>query len=102
LFISEYNRVNCLRNELALIPTCTGRVGIDATTKERTTDALAAMGLSIWDALLMMCIADEKRLLFEIRVPSATTRKALAELESGKGKHFASVDALMADLPAND
>ncbi|MFP5233039.1 MAG: type II toxin-antitoxin system antitoxin, RelB/DinJ family, partial [Acidobacteriota bacterium] len=29
-------------------------------------------------------------------------RKAIAELESGKGKRFASVNALMADLHADD
>jgi hypothetical protein len=33
---------------------------------------------------------------------NATTRKAIAELEAGEGKRFASVDALMADLPATD
>lgn len=32
----------------------------------------------------------------------ATTRQAIAELEAGQGKRFASVDALMADLPAGD
>lgn len=30
------------------------------------------------------------------------TRKAIAELEAGKGKRFASVDALMVDLHADD
>jgi DNA-damage-inducible protein J len=57
------------------------------------------MGLSISDAirLLMLRIADERRLPFEVKVPNATTRKAIAELELGKGKQFASVEALMAD-----
>jgi hypothetical protein len=35
-------------------------------------------------------------------VPNATTRKAIAELEAGKGKKFANVDDLMADLHADD
>jgi DNA-damage-inducible protein J len=80
------------------------RARIDTDTKERAADALAAMGLSISDAirLLMLRIADEHRLPFEIKVPSATTRKALAELKAGKGKRFESVDALMADLHADD
>jgi len=47
-------------------------------------------------------VADERRLPFEVKVPNATTHKAIAELESGKGKRFASVDALMADLHADD
>ncbi|CAZ88138.1 conserved hypothetical protein [Thiomonas arsenitoxydans] len=39
---------------------------------------------------------------FEIKVPNATRRKAMAELESGRGKRFASVDNLMKDLHAGD
>jgi DNA-damage-inducible protein J len=50
----------------------------------------------------MLRIVDERRLPFEVKVPSATTRKAIAELESGKGKRFASVDALRSDLHADD
>lgn len=80
------------------------RARIDAKTKERATDALAAMGLSISDAirLLMLRVADERRLPFEVKAPNAATRRAMAELEAGKGKRFASVEALMADLHADD
>ncbi len=80
------------------------RARIDTRTKERAADALDAMGLSISDAirLLMLRIADERRLPFEVKVPNATTRKSIAELESGKGKPFLGVDALMADLHADD
>lgn len=79
------------------------RARIDTVTKERAADALEAMGLSISDAIRMLLrVADERRLPFDVKVPNATTRKAIAELESGKGKHFDSVDALMADLNADD
>lgn len=80
------------------------RARIDTKTKQRAADALETMGLSISDAirLLMLRIADERRLPFEVKAPNATTRKAIAELESGKGKRFASVNALMADLHADD
>ena len=80
------------------------RARIDTKTKERAADALEAMGLSISNAirLLMLRIADERRLPFEVKVPNAVTRKAIAELETGKGKRFASVKALMADLHADD
>ena len=80
------------------------RARIDADTKERAANALEAMGLSISDAirLLMLRIADENRLPFEVKVPNATTRKAIAELEAGKGKRFTGVDALMADLREDD
>jgi len=80
------------------------RARIDTATKQRAADALEAMGLSISDAirLLMLRVADERRLPFEVKAPNATTRKAIAELEAGKGKRFKNVDALMADLNAVD
>ncbi|MEI7430917.1 MAG: type II toxin-antitoxin system RelB/DinJ family antitoxin [Betaproteobacteria bacterium] len=80
------------------------RARIDTDTKKRAADALAAMGLSISDAirLLMLRVADERRLPFEVKVPNATTREAIAELEAAKGKRFASVEDLMTDLHASD
>ena len=52
--------------------------------------------------MLMLRVADEKCLPFEIKVPNATTRKAMAELEPGRGKRFASVGDLMKDMHAGD
>jgi DNA-damage-inducible protein J len=80
------------------------RARIDTDTKERASAALEAMGLSVSDAirLLMVRVARERRLPFDVKVPNATTRKAIAELESGQGKSFASIDALIADLRAED
>ena len=80
------------------------RARIDSATKERAGDALAAMGLSISDAirLLMLRVVDERRLPFEVKAPNATTRKAIAELEAGKGKRFASTAALIAELNEDD
>lgn len=80
------------------------RARIDADTKDRATEALQAMGLSVSDAirLLMLRVADERRLPFEVKAPNVTTRKAIKELEAGKGKKFSSVEALMADLNADD
>jgi len=80
------------------------RARIDSVVKERAAYALASMGLSISDAirLLMMRVADERRLPFEVKAPNATTRKAIAELETGKGKRFTSTAALIADLNADD
>jgi DNA-damage-inducible protein J len=76
------------------------RARIDSETKERATAALEAMGLSVSDAirLLMLRIADEKRLPFAVRVPNATTVKAMEELEAGKGKRFDNADDLFEDL----
>lgn len=76
------------------------RARIDLDTKKRATAALAEMGLSVSDAirLLMLRIADEKRLPFEVKVPNAATRAAIAELEIGKGQRFATVADMMASL----
>lgn len=80
------------------------RARIDSETKSRAADALEAMGLSVSDAirLLMLRIADEKRMPFEVRVPNKATRDAMRELEEGKGKKFSDIDSLMDDLNADD
>jgi DNA-damage-inducible protein J len=80
------------------------RARIDTATKKRASEALESMGLSISDAirLLMLRIADEHRLPFEVKAPNAKTRKAINELEAGKGKRAKSVKNLMADLNADD
>ena len=80
------------------------RARIDTATKERAADALGAMGLSISDAirLLMLRVATERCLPFDVKAPNAATKRAINQLETGKGKRFASMDALMADLDADD
>jgi len=76
------------------------RARIDSDTKARATAALDAMGLSVSDAirLLMLRIADEKRLPFAVQVPNAKTVKAMEELDSGKGKRFNNEQDLFDDL----
>ena len=80
------------------------RARIDTATKERAADALEAMGLSISDAirLLMLRVADERRLPFEVKVPNLCTQESMAELEGGKGKRFSSIDSLMENLNDED
>ena len=58
------------------------------------------MGLSVSDAirLLLVRIAADKEFPFSVKTPNATTRKAIAELEEGKGKRFASAEKLFKDL----
>jgi DNA-damage-inducible protein J len=76
------------------------RARIDAATKEEAAEALAAMGLSVSDAirLLLVRIAADKAFPFAVKTPNAATRKAMTELETGKGKRFASADELFKDL----
>ena len=80
------------------------RARIDAATKAKASKALDQMGLNISDAirLLMVRIADDQRFPFDIRVPTARTATAIAELEAGKGKRATSVKALLAELNADD
>jgi DNA-damage-inducible protein J len=76
------------------------RARIDAETKQRATAALDAMGLSVSDAirLLMLRIADEQRLPFAVEVPNVATRRAMKELEAGKGKTYDSTAEMMKDF----
>lgn len=76
------------------------RARIDRATKERAAAALAAMGLSISDAirLLMRRVAEEKRLPFEVKTPNAESIRAMRELEQGKGERYASKEALFKSL----
>ena len=76
------------------------RARIDSETKTRATEALRAMGLSVSDAirLLLLRVADEKRLPFTVRAPNAATVKAMEELDAGKGKRFSNAEDLFEDL----
>ena len=76
------------------------RARIDSETKARAAEALQAMGLSVSDAirLLLLRVADEKRLPFAVQTPNTTTVKAMKELDEGKGKRFGSAEELFQDL----
>ncbi|MXX89797.1 MAG: type II toxin-antitoxin system RelB/DinJ family antitoxin [Boseongicola sp. SB0677_bin_26] len=76
------------------------RARINEATKERATAALGAMGLSVSDAirLLMLRIAEEQRLPFDVEVPNSATIEAMEELEAGKDRRFETPGDLRADL----
>ena len=76
------------------------RARIDSDTKTQATAALQAMGLSVSDAirLLLLRVAEEKRLPFAVQVPNPTTVKAMEELNEGKGKRFSNAEELFRDL----
>ncbi len=79
------------------------RARIDTRTKQLATEALESMGLSVSDAirLLMIRIAEEHQLPFSVIVPNTTTRKAIKELEAGKGQSASTIDELIGELNAD-
>ncbi|MCL2160445.1 MAG: type II toxin-antitoxin system RelB/DinJ family antitoxin [Betaproteobacteria bacterium] len=81
------------------------RARIDERIKEEASTVLAAIGLTVSDAFRIMLtrIANEKALPFEPLIPNETTIAAMREARAGCGlKSFDSVEALMADLHAED
>ena len=52
--------------------------------------------MSVSDAirLLLLRVADEKRLPFTVQVPDAETVEAMKELDEGKGRRFGSAEEL--------
>ncbi len=76
---------------------------IDGAIKEEAAAVLAAMGLTVSDAvrLLLTKVAQEKALPFEPLIPNPATIVAMKEARAGKLAKFESVDALMADVHAD-
>jgi DNA-damage-inducible protein J len=76
------------------------RARIDADLKKEASAVLAGMGLSVSDAIRMLLvrIAAEKALPFEVRVPNSETQAAILAAQRGEVARFDSVAGLMADL----
>lgn len=76
------------------------RARIPADTKDKAIEALEKMGLSASDLirLTFFRVAEEGKLPFEVSVPNKATRKAMAELDAGKGKRYESAEELFEDL----
>ena len=77
---------------------------IDRGVKEEAAAVLAAMGLTVSDAVRMLLtkVAQEKALPFELLTPNAETIAAMKEARRGGLASFDSVDALLIDLNADD
>ncbi len=79
-------------------------VRVSGRVKARAEKALAAMGLSISDAVrvLLTRVAAEQALPFDVKVPNAKTVAAMKEAREGGLARFNNVSDLMADLNAPD
>jgi DNA-damage-inducible protein J len=83
-----------------ILATTIVHVRVDQKTKQMAAKTLAAMGISVSDAvrMLLVRVAAGKALPFEVKVPNATTVKATRAAGRGKGKRLNSAGALFKDL----
>jgi DNA-damage-inducible protein J len=77
---------------------------INGTVKAEASAVLATMGLTVSDAVRLMLtrVAHDKALPFEPFRPNAETIAAMEEARAGNLARFGSIEALMADLNADD
>lgn len=81
-------------------------VRVDDETKVQATEALAAMGMSVSDAirLFLRRVVIDQAFPIELKVPNAETRAAMEEsrsLMAARHARFATPDALFDDLEKN-
>jgi DNA-damage-inducible protein J len=79
-------------------------IRVDGEVKDQAAEALAAMGLTVSDAVRMLLtrIAAEKVMPFEIRIPNRRTLAAIEAGERGEVSRAASSAEMMAALNADD
>ena len=77
---------------------------IDGAIKEEAATVLAAMGLTVSDAvrLLLTKVAQEHALPFDPLIPNATTITAMREARAGNLPRAHSIDELKKSLRADD
>lgn len=78
-------------------------VRVDDEVKAQATEALAAMGLSVSDAvrILLKRVVSDQAFPLELKVPNTQTRAAMEEARAtmnARAARFASADALLDDL----
>jgi DNA-damage-inducible protein J len=75
-------------------------VRVDEKVKRDAAKTLAGMGISVSDAvrMLLVRVASERALPFEIKVPNARTIRAMQAADRGEGKRYKSSSVLFKDL----
>ena len=81
-------------------------IRIDDETKTQATEALAAMGLSMSDAvrIFLKRVVNDQAFPLELKVPNAETRAAMEEARAmmkARQARFESADALFDELEKN-
>lgn len=76
------------------------RARIDGQIKDEAAAVLAEMGLTVSDLMRIALtkVAREKTIPFDMKVPNATTLKAMSDLDNGRGQHFKTAEDLFKDL----
>ena len=79
-------------------------VRVEKRIKMQASKTLAAMGLSVSDAVrvLLTRVAKERALPFEVKIPNPATAAAIQEARRGGLRSFKNVEDLMTDLNAED
>lgn len=75
---------------------------VDGAIKEEAAAVLAAMGLTVSDAVLLTKVAREHALPFDPLIPNATTIAAMREARAGNLPRVNSAEELMTALHAED
>jgi len=75
-------------------------IRVDDKVKEKAAKTLAEMGMSVSDAvrMLLVRVAAERALPFEVKVSNPTTVKAMKAASRRRGKRFKTASALFRDL----
>ncbi|MDO8294427.1 MAG: type II toxin-antitoxin system RelB/DinJ family antitoxin [Gallionella sp.] len=78
-------------------------VRVDDEVKAQASEALAAMGLTVSDAvrILLKRVVDDQAFPLELKVPNAQTRLAMEEARAmmrARAARFESADSLLNDL----
>ncbi|MBK5968486.1 damage-inducible protein [Thiorhodovibrio winogradskyi] len=81
-------------------------VRVDDDIKAQASEALAAMGLSVSDAvrILLKRVVNDQAFPLELKVPNAETQRAMEEsraMMKARSARFQSADALFDDLEKN-
>jgi DNA-damage-inducible protein J len=84
--------------------TATVHIRVDEKVKQQATKTLAAMGMSVSDVvrILLVRVAAEKALPFDIKVPNRATRAAMEAGERGEVSRAGSVAEMMTELNTDD
>jgi DNA-damage-inducible protein J len=97
-------RYNVSQEAMIMNATTMVHVRVDKKIKAKSAKALEDMGLSVSDAvrMLLVRVAGDGELPFEVKVPNRESIKAMRDAAHGKTFKAKNVAELMAVLNAND